>query len=103
MLRKHYIYIEDEKWDALMNGERLDGSMKTHPEESTAKVPVFNPYNRQGSHRRKLETVKHLQLGWLKRGTQFLVFHDRVPLVLGPVKAMEIFVRDIKEALEGLR
>jgi hypothetical protein len=102
MLELHFFYIDKENWDALTKGQRLDGSIKIHREMSTGYMPVFNAHNRQPRTQSKLEKVKDVENGWLKRGKKYFVFHDRAPVVLGAVKAKKIFERDIQDAMEGV-
>ena len=97
---KKYIEISEETLNLLMEGKRVEGSLRV--DEVTNKL-AFRAYNRLSRMRRSDRTVVQLENGWLKESAQRYKFFNSIRKDVGVTKVSVAMHRELGTAMEELK
>ncbi len=82
---KKYIAIEEEVLARLVEGKRVEGSLRR---DKWTGVITFNAYNRKPRKREKDRIVKKLPWGWVKESMQRIKVFGSFPKDMGSAAVM---------------
>ena len=101
---KVQIEISNETLQSILNGKRVEGSMRLMPSgNNKSKQTIgFNAYNRKPCKRQHDRLVCHLEHGWVKESVERIKMYESVPKVLGAVGVGHVLQREAKRATEAL-
>ena len=103
-IMKITIEISNETLQTILNGKRVEGSMRLMPSgNNKSKQTIgFKAYNRKPCKRQPDRLVCHLEHGWVKESVERIKVYESVPKVLGAVRVGHVLQREAKRATEAL-
>lgn len=96
---KKYIEIEMEVLERLVEGKRVEGSLRR--DEWTGKL-TFRAYNRQPCSRHRDRMIHKLEHGWVKESKERIKLFESLPKELGTARVLAVIDRETREAKDAL-
>ena len=102
-IMKVQIEISNETLQTILNGKRVEGSMRLMPSGNKKEQVIgFKAYNRKPCMRRHDRLVCHLEHGWVKESVERIKVYESVPKELGAVRVGHVLQREAKTASTAL-
>jgi len=100
---KVQVEISNETLQTVMNGKRVEGSLRLQLSSvGTHQEIGFNAYRRLSRVKPRDRLIKKLEHGWVKESPQRIKVHESIPKDIGTLRVCKVLEREISEASEAL-